>query len=160
MPWFVLYTKSRNEKLVAERLHARGIDVYCPLIKVKRRWSDRVKLVEQPLFPSYCFVCLNEQDRALVFGVPGVVRYLFWLKKAAIVRDVEIDAIKLMLNEIDNNLIQLRSYKPGETLQIASGSFTNVSGTIVRQQGKIVTVILDALQLQLTVDLSRTLVKG
>lgn len=160
MPWFVLYTKPRNEKLVAEKLRGEGIEVYCPLITAKRRWSDRVKIVQQPLFPSYCFVRLEERERARVFGVPGVVRYLFWQKQAAIVRDIEIDAIRLMLNEIDNDLIQLKTYKPGDTLQIASGSFIDVSGVVVRQQGKIVTVIVDTLQLLLTVDLSKTLVKG
>ncbi len=160
MPWFVLYTKSRNEKLVADKLHTRGIEVYCPLIKTKRRWSDRTKIVLQPLFPSYCFVRLDERDRAKVFGVSGVVRYLFWQKQAAIVRDSEIDAIRLMLNEIDNDLIQVKSYRPGDSLHIASGSFTDVSGTVVHQQGKIVTILLNSLQVVLTVDLSKTLVKG
>lgn len=160
MPWFVLYTKSRNEKLVAERLHTRGIEVYCPMINVRRRWSDRVKMIQKPLFPSYCFVRLAEKERANVFGVPGVVRYLFWQKQAAIVRDVEIDAIRLMLNEIDNMLIQVKTYQPGDILHIGSGSFMDVSGTVVRQQGKIVTIILDAMQLMLTVDLSKTIVKA
>ena len=160
MPWFVLYTKSRNEKLVADKLLTRGIEVYCPLIKAKRRWSDRTMIVSQPLFPSYCFVRLDERDRAKVFGVPGVVRYLFWQKQAAIVRDSEIEAIRLMLNEIDNDLIQVKSYQPGDSLHIASGSFTDVSGTVVHQQGKIVTILLNSLQVVLTVDLSKTLVKG
>jgi transcription antitermination factor NusG len=119
-----------------------------------------MKIVQQPLFPSYCFVRLEERERARVFGVQGVVRYLFWQKQAAIVREAEIDAIRLMLNEVDNELIQLKVYNPGETLHIASGSFMDVSGTVVRQQGRIVTVVLDALQLMLTVDLSKTIVKG
>ncbi len=158
MPWYVLYTKPRNEKLVAANLKARGIDVYCPLIVAKRQWSDRVKLVEQPLFPSYCFVHLDEKERSRVFGVQGVVRYLFWQKQAAIVRDSEIDAIKCMLNEIDNDQIQIKTYRPGDALRITSGSFANVSGTVLRQQGKVVQVLLPSLQLMLTVDLSKTLV--
>ena len=160
MPWFVLYTKSRNEKIIAEKLREMGIEVYCPLITVKHKWSDRTKKVEQPLFPCYCFVRLEERERAKVFRVPGVVRYLFWQKKAAIVRDVEIEAIRLMLNEVDHNLIQLKAFRPGDYLTILSGSFADVSGKVVRQNGKIVTVILDAMQLLLTVDLSRVLVKG
>ena len=160
MPWFVIYTKSRSEKVVAEKLRAKGIEVYCPLVKAKRRWSDRARIVQQPLFPSYCFVRLDEQERASVFGVPGVVRYLFWEKKAAIVRDAEIDAIRLMLNEIDNDLIQLKAYRPGDTVHITSGSFMDISGTVVRQHGKVVTVVLGALQVLVTIDLSKTLVRG
>lgn len=160
MPWFVLYTKSRNEKLVAEKLRKNNIDVYCPLIKTKRKWSDRTKVVEEPLFRSYCFVNLEEHERSRVFGVPGIVRYLFWQNKAAIVRDFEIDVIKLMLNDIDHSLIQIKSYKLGDQLTISSGSFADLSGEIVRQQGRIVTIKLDALQLYLTVDLSKTVISA
>ena len=160
MPWFVLYTKSRNEKIVAEKLKAMAIEVYCPLIKTKRKWSDRTKLVEEPLFRSYCFVKLEEHERALVFKVPGIVRYLFWQNKAAIVRDCEIDVIKLMLNEVDHNFITVKSFEPKDRLTIASGSFTDISGNVMRQQGKIVTVILDSLHIRLTVDLSKTLVSA
>lgn len=158
MPWFVLYTKSRKEKVVAEKLRARHIDVYCPLIKAKRNWSDRMKIVEEPLFRSYCFVNLKEHERANVFGVPGVVRYLFWQKKAAIVRDCEIDAIKIMLNEIDHNQITIKAFELGDRMTIGSGSFAERSGSIIRQQGKIITVLLDSLQLKITVDTSKTIV--
>ena len=158
MPWFVLYTKSRMEKTVAEKLRERHIEVYCPLIKTKRKWSDRFKFIEEPLFRSYCFVNLSEHDRSSVFGVPGIVRYLFWQKKAAVVRDCEIDAIKMMLNEVDHSQITIKSFEIGDRLTIASGSFNHTSGYVVRQQGKIVTVVLDVLQLLLTVDLSKTIV--
>lgn len=156
MPWYVLYTKSRNEKLVAEKLRAMDIEVYCPLIKTMRNWSDRKKNVEEPLFRSYCFVNLAEQDRARVFDVSGVVRYLFWLKQPAIVRDNEINAIKWMLNEVDHSLIRVGNYEPGERLRIASGSFAETTGYVVSQQGKQVTIRLDSLQILLTVDQSKT----
>ncbi|MBD2753322.1 UpxY family transcription antiterminator [Spirosoma validum] len=158
MPWFVLYTKSRNEKLVADKLRGMNIEVYCPLIKTRRKWSDRTKLVEEPLFRSYCFVNLAEHERAKVFTVPGVVRYLFWLKQPAIVRDAEIDAIKLMLNEVDHNLLQIESFTPGSRLTIGSGSFADLSGNVLKQQGRIVAIQLDALQLIVKVDLSKTIV--
>lgn len=160
MPWFVLYTKSRMEKVVAEKLRERHIEVYCPLVKTKRKWSDRFKFVEEPLFRSYCFVNLSEHERSSVFGVPGIVRYLFWLKKVAIVRDAEIEAIKIMLNEVDHSQITIKVFEVGDRLTVASGAFSDTSGHVIRQQGKIVTIVLDALQLFLTVDLSKTMVKG
>lgn len=158
MPWFVLYTKSRSEKTVADKLTAMDIEVYCPLIKTKRKWSDRLKSVEEPLFRSYCFVRLEEHERHKVFTIPGVVRYLFWQKKPAIVRDIEIDAIKMMLNQVDHHLLTVRTFQPGDRLRIASGTFTDTTGQVIRKQGKAITVMIDALQLILTVDLSKTVV--
>lgn len=157
MPWFVLYTKSRNEKLVAEQLRKRGIEVYCPLLKTARRWSDRTKVVEEPLFKSYCFVKLEEHERAQVFGVQGVVRYLFWLKKPAIVREEEIAAIKKMLNEVPHECIKVTQFQVGDVLKIDSGSFAEQSGVVLRQQGNLVTLKLESLQMMLTVDVSKTM---
>jgi transcriptional antiterminator RfaH len=158
MPWFVLYTKARNEKLVAEKLRQRGMEVYCPLRISKRKWSDRYKMVEEPLFRSYCFVKLEEHERNQVFAVPGVVRYLFWLQKPAIVRDEEIQVIRRLLNDLDHSLIQVESVRPGDWLTITSGSFSDLSGEVLAQNGKMVRVMLDALQVVISVDLSKTLV--
>ena len=142
--------------MVAEKLRALDVEVYCPLIKSQRQWSDRTKLVEEPLFRSYCFVRLEEHERSVVFGVPGLVRYLFWQGKPAIVRDTEIDSIKTMLNEVDHQLIHTRPMKPGNQLTIQSGFFRDSVGTIIRQDGKIVTVMLESLQMLLKVDLATT----
>ncbi len=90
MTWFVLYVKPQNEIKVGKALTALGIEVFCPTKKEVRQWSDRKKTVEVPLFKSYVFVKLEAQNRNQVFSVPGVVRYLFWLGKPAVVRDEEI----------------------------------------------------------------------
>ncbi|TAE28686.1 MAG: UpxY family transcription antiterminator [Cytophagales bacterium] len=158
MPWYVLYTKSRNEKLVAEKLRQRGIEVYCPLHKTRRKWSDRYKIIEEPLFRSYCFVQLADHERNNVFNVSGVVRYLFWQQKPAIVRDAEIEAIKRLLNDFDHACITVDQLKPGDRLTIASGSFTDLSGQVITQQGKTVRIVLDSLQLVVKLDLSQVLV--
>ena len=63
LPWYVLYTKPRNEKKVAQRLSEAGYTVYCPLQKVRRRWSDRTKVVEEPLFTSYLFIQIEDHRR-------------------------------------------------------------------------------------------------
>lgn len=158
MPWFVLYTKSRNEKIVADKLRQRGIEVYCPLKLTRRKWSDRYKLVEEPLFRSYCFVRLADHERNQVFSVPGVVRYLFWQQKPAIVRDVEIEAIRRLLNDFDHASITVNQLKPGDRLTITSGSFSDVSGQVIAQQKKTVSIILDSLQLVVRLNLSQVLI--
>jgi len=99
--WHVLYTKPRNEKKVAERLSDAGYSVYCPLQKVRRQWSDRVKVVEEPLFKGYLFIKIEEKIRDEVFSFPGTVRYLFWLRRPAVVREEEIHTIQKWLGEYD-----------------------------------------------------------
>ena len=69
--WHVLYTKPRNEKKVAERLSGAGYTVYCPLQKVRRQWSDRVKVVEEPLFKGYLFIKIEEKKGTRFLPFPA-----------------------------------------------------------------------------------------
>lgn len=159
MPWFVLYTKSRNEKKVAEQLAKKGIEVFCPLIKKERKWSDRKKIVEEPLFKSYCFVNLAENEREKVFDTPGVVRYLFWLKKPAIVKQKEIDLIKDLLNEFDHELLEVSDFHIDDAVIINSGIFFGNDGQIVDMQGKKIVVKIASLKLSITIDLTKNKVQ-
>ena len=124
MNWYVIYTKPKWEKKVAEQLAEAGIDCYCPLITQIRQWSDRKKKVEVPLFNSYVFVQLDESERNSVFQSAGVVRYLFWLGKPAIVRHEEIEVIKKWLNTSDAADIMVDRYKIGDAIQLESGPFS------------------------------------
>ncbi|AUD06893.1 UpxY family transcription antiterminator [Spirosoma pollinicola] len=74
MPWYVLFIKSRNEKKEAQKLRERNIEVYYPLVKKKRQWSDRIRIIEELLFSSYCFINLEKHQRDQVFGITGIVR--------------------------------------------------------------------------------------
>ena len=124
MKWYVIYTKPKWEKKVAEQLAEAGIDCYCPLITQIRQWSDRKKKVEVPLFNSYVFVQLDESERNSVFQSAGVVRYLFWLGKPAIVRHEEIEVIKKWINTSDAADIMVDRYKIGDAIQLESGPFS------------------------------------
>lgn len=125
MNWYVVYTKPKWEKKVAEKLTQAGIECYCPLITQIKQWSDRKKKVEVPLFNSYVFVQLPEADRNTVFAVPGVVRYLFWLGKPAIVRDEEIVLIQKNLNATNIADISVTSMQVGDRIKLDSGAFSN-----------------------------------
>ena len=109
---------------MAEQLAEAGIDCYCPLITQIRQWSDRKKKVEVPLFNSYVFVQLAESERNSVFQSVGVVRYLFWLGKPAIVRHEEIEVIKKWINTSDAADIMVDRYKIGDAIQLESGPFS------------------------------------
>ena len=97
MPWFAIYTRPKNEKKVVAGLEKIGIEVYCPMVKQVKQWSDRKKKVEVPLINSYVFVNIEESDRNVVFEIPGVVRYLFWLGKPAVIQEQEIEVLRASL---------------------------------------------------------------
>lgn len=153
MPWFVIYTKSRNEKKVAELLQKNAVETFCPLVKLKKNWSDRKKIVETPLFNSYVFVNLSEKDRNVVFNVPGVIRYVFWLNKPAIVRDYEIESLKAMLSETMDSF-SIENYQIGDTIKISEGVFKGVEGVIEEQTNTKLHLILENVGIKITLQRS------
>lgn len=145
MNWYVLYTKPKWEKKVAEQLSKNGIECYCPLVIQVRQWSDRKKKVEVPLFNSYIFVQLSEADRNVVFDSPGVVRYLFWLGKPAIVRDEEIKVIKKWLNNTVDTDISVSHYKVGDSVEIESGPFLSQKAIVQQVNSTNYILVLESL---------------
>ena len=134
MPWYVLYTKPRNEKKTAKLLEDQGIEVYCPLQEVVKQWSDRKKKIQEPVFRSYIFVRLGiyDQEQTSVLETPGAVRFLWWQKKPGVVRNEEIEAIKVFLND----------YRGAQmTVNFSEGQEVTVTeGPLIEQTGKIITI--------------------
>ena len=97
--WYAVYTKPRWEKKVYSLLCERGFEAYCPLNKVRKKWSDRIKWVEEPLFKSYVFVHVPESEQTKVRMVSGVVNFVYWLGKPAVVLEKEIQIIRKFLDE-------------------------------------------------------------
>ncbi|WP_426091867.1 UpxY family transcription antiterminator [Flavobacterium sp. DSR3-2] len=145
MNWYVVYTKPKWEKKVAEQLQKRGIECYCPLVTQMRQWSDRKKKVEVPLFNSYVFVQVAEGERNAVFECVGVVRYLFWLGKPAIVRNEEIEVIKKWLNTSDTIDVAVSSYQVGDSIQLESGPFSAQTATIQEMTNTHYVLVLESL---------------
>ena len=145
MNWYVIYTKPKWEKKVAEQLAEAGIDCYCPLITQIRQWSDRKKKVEVPLFNSYVFVQLDESERNSVFQSAGVVRYLFWLGKPAIVRHEEIEVIKKWINATDAADIMVDRYKIGDAIQLESGPFSAQKAIVQEVTNTYYVLVLESL---------------
>jgi transcription antitermination factor NusG len=137
MPWFALYTRPKNEKKVTEQLVKLGIEVYCPLVTQVKQWSDRKKKVETPLISSYVFVNIEEKYRNKVFEAFGVVRYLFWLGKPAVIRDEEIYLLKDSLKEVISTF-EISEIKPGDVMNISRGPFQGKEGVVkVVEKNKI-----------------------
>ncbi len=143
--WYVLYVKPKNEKKVAERLSIQNIDVYCPMIKEIKQWSDRKKKIEVPLFKSYVFVNISECERQKVFEVPGVVRYLFWLGKPAIVREVEMETLKKWLSNDTVENYTLTKLESGDRVAIKNGALKNKKAEIIEIGKTRVKLILEGM---------------
>lgn len=132
LKWYVLYTAPRAEKKVEKRLLDDGVEVFLPIYKAKRKWSDRVKIVELPLFSSYIFVhCTDIRLRSLT-AFNGVVRVVYYNGRPAQVRDEEITAIYEFLEMAEGNKVITQ----GDMVTILSGPFVQRSGKVVKYSDK------------------------
>lgn len=157
-PWFAIYTKSRMEKKVADRLAEQQIEVYCPTQTVLRQWSDRKKKVKVAVFPSYVFVrFINEQDRLKILQTPGVVNFVRHLGQDAKIRPVEIDAIQELLGEFET--VSIEVLNAGDAIQIEHGSMKGKAGKVLKVQKDKVIVYIESLGLNLIAELSAAKVK-
>ena len=145
MNWYVVYTKPKWEKKVADKLSQLGIEAYCPLITQVKQWSDRKKKIELPLFNSYVFVQLSDSDRNSVFQVAGVVRYLFWLGKPAIVKDQEIEIIKKSLKAPNISDVTVSAIQVGDKIKLESGAFSNQNAIVQEISNSYYTLVLETL---------------
>ena len=151
MNWYALYTKPRNEKKVEEKLLKMGLEAFCPKVSVVKQWSDRKKRVSQPLIPSYVFVKIKEQERDLVFSVSGVVRYLFFLGKPAIIKESEINAMKETLNH-DFKEVGVMVLEKGQKFTIEEGTFKGQEVTFLEQKGNKIILHLESLGIKLILE--------
>lgn len=160
MPWYALYTKSRNEKRVAERLVQKGIEIYFPLQEEVHQWSDRRKKIKVPVFRSYIFIHLKDYKTGSipVLETPGAVRFLWWLGKPGVIRNVEIENIKRFLHQFENAEINVQ-FRVGEQVTITTGPLKEKHGTIIDFQNKKAVLFIDAMGVCLTANLSVSLLQ-
>jgi transcription antitermination factor NusG len=130
MKWLVVYTKPNFEIRVSKALNEIGVEAYCPTYKKVIQYSDRKKKVEKPLLPSYVLVFIDEKERAKVFLVPGVVRYVFWLGKPAEVRTKEIDILRNSLKGIIKGF-SIKPLTKGAMYKIPDGPFIGQEGMVM-----------------------------
>jgi len=145
MHWYALYTKPRWEKKVHLLLTEKKIESYCPLNKVTKKWSDRMKTVEEPLFKSYVFVRTTAEGQTEVRMTNGVVNFVYWLGKPAIVKDREIEMIRKFLNEFNNVVAEPISLRPDSKVKIRQGIFMDKDATVIKLRGNKVQVIIESI---------------
>jgi len=153
--WYAVSTKSRAEKKVFERLNNLGFEVFLPLIITIKQWSDRKKKVSEPLIKSFVFVQTSNDKFSEVLEVPGVLNILKYLGKPAIVRDVEIENLKILINNSEN----VKTIKPinlvgGELVEVVKGPFKGLFAKYINTAGKYrIIVEIQALQSFIEVNL-------
>lgn len=145
--WYAIYTKPRYEKKVDAVLIKKGIESWCPVRKVQKQWSDRKKVIEEPLFKSYVFVHISEHERVDTLMTDGVLNFIFYLGKPAVIRDSEIETIKKYLAEKDTliHVISSEGFKENDKVKINHGVFMDNAGTVLRANKKKVYVQLESL---------------
>jgi transcription antitermination factor NusG len=154
--WLAIYSRPRWEKKVNQLLLEKGFESYCPLNKVRRKWSDRVKIVEEPLFKSYVFVKVNEEDRTGVRMTPGVINFVYWDSKPAVIKEKEINAIKRFLNEYENVEVQPINLQVHQRVKIITGPLMDHEGEVLSLQRKVVKVAIDSLGYMLVAYIDRS----
>ena len=96
-PWFALQVRTRQEASVAQQLNGQGYERFLPLYKLRKRWSDRIKEVNSPLFPGYLFCRFNPQDRLPILKTPGVIQIVGFNNGPAAVAESEIRSIQRLV---------------------------------------------------------------
>jgi transcription antitermination factor NusG len=143
--WYAVYTKPRWEKKVAENLTSHKITNYCPLNRVVRQWSDRKKIVYEPLFTSYVFVFIEEKQLLSLKKVNGILSLVSWLGKPAEIKDEEIEVIRQFLNEHKNVFLEKATVQLHDTVKVTKGTFTHQQGTIIAVKNNSIKVALPSL---------------
>lgn len=147
--WFAVYTKHKYEKLVARKISDLDLETYCPLNKVVRQWSDRKKVIEEPLFKSYVFVKSTLKDHSKVRSVDGVINYVYWLGKPASIKDQEIETIKAFLKDHQNVTLERTTANVNDRVRITKGLLLHSEGIVHEVYNKTVKVYLPSLGFQM-----------
>jgi transcription antitermination factor NusG len=148
--WYVVYTRPRWEKKIASFLVQKGIEHYCPLNRVMKQWSDRKKIVLEPLFKGYIFVKLQESVKWDIKNVDGIINFVYWLGKPAHVKDEEIITIRKFLQEFEGVEVREKQLGINSKVLVKQGVLMNYKGIVMQMKGNKATVNIDSMGLELS----------
>lgn len=148
--WYAVYTRPRWEKKIAGILDAKGITYYCPLNKVNKKWSDRRKVVLEPLFKGYIFVYIDEQHKWDIKKIDGILNYVYWLGKPAVIVENDIDTIRKFLQEFDDVNVVDVNLAADDKVIIKQGVLMDYEGIVVEVSGNTAKVKIQGLGVELS----------
>ena len=153
--WIAVYTKPHHEKTVERKLLEKELEVYLPILKKKRKWSDRKKWIESPLFRSYIFVRIEIKNSLFVLQTRGVVKVIKFGSEVAVIQNNCIQAIKLM---IEGGYIPetIDYFVKGEKVEVKNGPLKGIIGEVSRvDNSDRLLVRVDAIQHSISVQIDR-----
>ncbi|MEO5967414.1 MAG: transcription termination/antitermination NusG family protein, partial [Ferruginibacter sp.] len=127
----------------------KGIENYCPTNRVEKQWSDRKKIILEPLFKGYVFIRINENIKWDIKHIPGIINYVYWLGKPAKVKQIEIDTIKMFLKEFDNVVVS-DTIDVDKRVSVKQGVLMNYHGLVLQNLGNRVKVLINSMGITLT----------
>ena len=154
--WYAVYTKPRWEKKVDALMADQGLESYCPLNRVRKKWSDRMKWVDEPLFKSYVFVRVYPEDQTRVRMVDGVLNYVYWLGKPAVIKDSEIEDIRRFLDEHSDVQVLPVEIRPDDRVVIRSGILMDKTAVVQRVLQHTVEVVIESLGYKLVAKVDKS----
>lgn len=157
--WFALHVKPRHERAVEQQLLARLLEVYSPYYSVRRRWSDRVKEVECPLFPRYVFCRFSFDERLRVISIPSVASIVGFGGSPCPIADRDIEMVK---NVVASGLpvMPWPSLRIGERVRVCHGPLCGLEGILAREKAAYrVVVTVELLQRAVAVEVERDLIE-
>jgi transcription antitermination factor NusG len=135
--WHAVYVKSRTEKKALDDIIRKGIEAYLPLKVVKRKWSDRIKLVEEPLLKGYLFVNVSCREYAEVLKTNGVMAYIVFDGQAAEIPEKQIDHLRLFLEKVNSAVhVTNEDVAKGQRVKVIGGTLEGIEGEISEIRGK------------------------
>jgi transcriptional antiterminator NusG len=143
--WLALYTRPRWEKKVVKLLNNKSVENYCPLNKVERKWADRKKIILEPLMASYVFVHAQESEYVMIKETDGVLNLVHWLGKPAIIKDSEIESLRMFLNDYSNVSLEKINVNINDDVKIIYGPLVSREGKVVEVQYNYVKIFLPSL---------------
>ena len=141
--WYAVYVRSRHEKKVHQLLLEKGVESSLPLIKTTRKWSDRKKKVEIPLFRGYVFIKIDvDRDKLNILKTDGVVKFIGIRNKPSKIPGEEIRWIHMIVKESDTAQNE-KEIPSGQKVRVMAGPFKGVEGVVMRtgNQSRLVIVI-------------------
>ena len=158
--WIVVRSKPRSEKVAHNELVKKNIESYLPLLKERRKWSDRKKWVEFPLFSSYLFARIDIKDSIFVLQTQGVNTIVKFGKQIAIVQNSVIEAIRLAM-EGGYKLEPVEYFVEGNRVEVVAGPMNGVKGIVAKLKGQNRLIIkIDAIQQALSIQIESKFIKN
>lgn len=162
LPWYALYVHSRAEKRVYAYLTDRGYEAYLPLVVKMKKWSDRMKQVEEPLFKSYLFVRVDIRKYFDVLNIPGVTKFVSFERKAVVVPQNQINAIKKYCNDYTDGEEEVKEteFHEGQLVRITNGAMAGLIGRLAPiESKKRLVVFIESVGHYLPINISRAKVE-